>query len=150
MESIRWNGAPNPISIEIKGLKPGTSYEVQLLTNEGRSRYRGVGCHGGGHNWSRTNITSAGRLNEDEWDGTNSAGYVAQFVAPADGILNIEMAQDLGGDPPGGIDNNPILNAIVVHTTSRGEPALIIEEGVVGNQEFGGALGMGLYRECTY
>ena len=40
MESIRWNGAPNPISIEIKGLKPGTSYEVQLLTNEGRSRYR--------------------------------------------------------------------------------------------------------------
>ncbi|MGK0186101.1 MAG: hypothetical protein ACI9R3_001884 [Verrucomicrobiales bacterium] len=143
MESIRWEGAPNPITIEIEGLTPGTLYELQLLTNEGRgpTRYRV---------WDVTvedelvadNITSIGRLNEDEWDETNSAAYVAEFKAPDDGILNVEMAQDLGGDPSGGVDNNPILNAIVIHKVSAGVPALIIEDGIVGNQAFGGAMGM--------
>ncbi|MGK0188277.1 MAG: hypothetical protein ACI9R3_004069 [Verrucomicrobiales bacterium] len=142
MESIRWNGAPDPISIEIEGLTPGLAYQVQLLTNEGRgpTRYR-VWDIAVEDELVADNISSIGRLNEDEWDETNSAAYVAEFTAPADGILNIEMAQDIGGDPPGGVDNNPILNALVVSVVS-GEPALAIEEEVVGNQEFGGALGM--------
>ena len=40
MESIRWNGAPNPVSIEIEGLVPGVPYEIQLLFDEGRDRVR--------------------------------------------------------------------------------------------------------------
>ena len=40
--------------------------------------------------------------------------YTGEFPGPADGTLNIEMAQDLGGESPEG-DNNPILQGIIVH-----------------------------------
>ncbi|MGK0185398.1 MAG: hypothetical protein ACI9R3_001176 [Verrucomicrobiales bacterium] len=128
MESIRWEGAPNPITIEVEGLTPGTPYEVQLLTNEGRARYRV---------WDITvedelvadNISSVGRLNEDEWDETNSAGYRGVFNSSGAGTLSIVMAQDLGGDPTGGEDNNPILNAIVIHAASAPDP---LADGLVG------------------
>jgi hypothetical protein len=125
MESIRWNGAPNSIDIAIEGLDAGATYEVQLLFNEGRGPQRW-------RVWDimvqdelvADNIASIGRYLEDSWDNTNSAAYVGVFVASAEGTLNIEMAQDLGGEQfPGGTDNNPILNAIVVHSAGL-DPAL--------------------------
>ena len=75
------------------------------------------------------NISSIGRLNEDEWDETNSAAYRGVFTATAGGTLSIAMAQDLGGDPPGGEDNNPILNAIVIHAANTPDP---LADGLVG------------------
>jgi hypothetical protein len=130
MESIRWEGAPNPITIEVEGLAPGAPYEVQLLTNEGRgpTRYR-VWDIMVEEELVADNISSIGRLNEDEWDETNSAAYRGVFTATAGGTLSIAMAQDLGGDPPGGEDNNPILNAIVIHAANTPDP---LADGLVG------------------
>ena len=130
MESIRWEGAPNPVTIEVEGLVPGAAYEVQLLTNEGRgpTRYR-VWDIMVEEELVADNISSIGRLNEDEWDETNSAAYRGVFAATAGGTLSIVMAQDLGGDPFGGVDNNPILNAIVIHAAATPDP---LADGLVG------------------
>lgn len=37
---IRWQGAANPIMIDIAGLNPASPYEIQLLTNGGAGRNR--------------------------------------------------------------------------------------------------------------
>ena len=113
MMSIRWNGAPNPVSIEVEGLTAGTTYEVQLLFNEGRDRDRV---------WDVTvldelvvdNVSSNGNFPDDRYDFDTSAAFTTEFVAP-NGTVNIEMAQDLGGEPAEGDDNNPILQGIVIH-----------------------------------
>ena len=124
MQSIRWNGAPDPVSIDISGLNPGTSYEIQLLTNEGRTHPR---------HWDIAvedelvvdNYTSSGREAIGIWTANNGFAYVGEFDAPADGILNIVMQQQFGGIEPRGVDNNPILQGIIVHEAGPGTPLAI-------------------------
>ena len=124
MESIRWQLAPDPVTIDIAGLTPGTSYQIQLLTNEGGDRNR---------HWDITvedelvvdNYTSEGIELIDSWTANNSFAYVGEFEAPGDGILNIAMQQQLGGIEPRGADNNPIIQGIIIHQGTPGT-ALVI------------------------
>lgn len=126
MASIRWTAFPDPVSVDISGLNPGATYEIQLLTNEGRLR---------GRHWDIAvedelvvdNYTSAGREGLDIWTETNGFAYVGEFEAPADGILNILMQQQFGGIDPRGEDNNPILQAVIVHETGPGTPFMITD-----------------------
>ena len=54
------------------------------------------------------------------WNDQNSVAYTFEAMPSADGILNIEFQQDLGGNPAGGTDNNPILQAVILHSTGPG------------------------------
>lgn len=118
MRDIRWEAAPNPLTVDISGLDPGQDYEIQLLFNEGADRNR---------HWDIAvedrlvvdNITSEG-LTSQVWTSTNSAYYKAVFTAPEDGELNIVMRQHFGGRPQSGSDNNPILQGLIVHTMGEG------------------------------
>ena len=50
------------------------------------------------------------------WTPNNSFAYSVDVDSGDDGIINIVMQQQIGGDPPpGGTDNNPILQGIIVH-----------------------------------
>lgn len=121
MRDIRWEAAPNPLTVDITGLDAGQHYEIQLLFSEGADRNR---------HWDIAvedrlvvdNITSEG-LTEQVWTSTNSAYYKAVFEGPDDGELNIVMKQHIGGRPQSGSDNNPILQAVIVHTVDGVEPA---------------------------
>jgi len=124
MQSIRWNGAPDPVTVDISGLNPGATYEIQLLTNEGADRNR---------HWDIAvedelvvdNYTSEGREAINVWTPNNSFAYVGEFEAPADGILNIIMLHQFGGIEPRGTDNNPILQGIIVTEIGPGTPFAI-------------------------
>jgi len=113
MRDIRWNAAPNPITVDIMGLVPGTLYHVQLLFNEGADRGRqwDMGVDGVlvADNW-----TSEGA--DGVWTASNSFAYFGNFDPGADGTLNIVMQRDIGGQPFDGLDGNPTLQGIVVHT----------------------------------
>ncbi|YCM45244.1 hypothetical protein V2O64_04305 [Verrucomicrobiaceae bacterium 227] len=127
MQSIRWSPAPEPVSIDISGLNPGASYQIQLLTNEGNitnTRQWDIAVEG---ELVVDNYTSSGRESVDVWTPNNGFAYVAEFEAPADGILNILMQQHFGGIEPRGRDGNPILQGIIVHETGPGTPFAITE-----------------------
>ena len=101
MVGIRWTPFPNPVSVDISGLNPGATYEIQLLTNEGNVR---------GRHWDIgvedvlvvDNYTSMGAELVNTWTPNNSFAYVGEFEAPADGILNVVMQQQVGGIDPRG------------------------------------------------
>ena len=124
MQSIRWNPAPGPVTVDISGLNPGATYEIQLLSNEGGDRNR---------HWDIAvedelvvdNYTSEGRESIGIWTPNNSFAYVGEFEAPADGILNILMQQHIGGLDPRGADNNPILQGVIVTETGPDTPFVI-------------------------
>ncbi len=125
MESIRWNAAPDPVTIDISGLNPGAIYEVKLLTNEGRSvniRHWDIAVE---DELVVDNYTSSGRESIDAWTPNNGFAYVGEFEAPADGILNILMQQQFGGIDPRGTDNNPIVQAVIVTETGAATPLQI-------------------------
>ena len=119
MQDIRWNGAPDPITIDIAGLTPGNFYNVQLLFNEGGDRGRqfdiGVDDILVADNW-----TSEGE--DGVWTADNSFAYFGDFDPGADGILNIVMQRDIGGADFDGLDGNPTLQAVIVHSTVIPEP----------------------------
>ncbi|HIE64653.1 MAG TPA: hypothetical protein EYQ01_02335, partial [Nitrospira sp.] len=120
MRDIRWSAAPSPVTIDITGLNAGSIYNVQLLFNEGADRNRG---------WDIAvndelvvdNITSEG--GDGFWSPENSFVYSGNFSATDDGTLVIIMQNQLGGEPPVAADNNPILQGIVLNSTT---PATII------------------------
>ncbi|NRB44845.1 MAG: hypothetical protein HRU47_08545, partial [Verrucomicrobiales bacterium] len=120
MRDIRWSAAPSPLTIDIAGLNAGSIYNVQLLFNEGADRNRG---------WDITvndelvvdNITSEG--GDGFWTPENSFVYSGDFSATNDGTIAIIMQNQLGGEPPVNADNNPILQGIVINSTT---PATII------------------------
>ena len=124
MASIRWNGAPDSVTVDIAGLNPGAKYELKLLTNEGRLRLR---------NWDIAvedelvveNYTSSGKESLGAWTINNSFAYVGEFEAPADGILNVLMQQQIGGIEARPGDNNPILQGVIVTETGPGTPLAI-------------------------
>ena len=125
MESIRWNGAPEPVTIDISGLSPGATYEIKLLTNEGRAtnfRHWDIAVE---DELVVDNYTSSGRESVDAWTANNGFAYVGEFEAPADGTLNIVMQQQIGGIDPRGTDNNPIIQGVVVTEAGAAIPLRI-------------------------
>jgi hypothetical protein len=152
MQDIRWHGAPNPVTVEVTGLPPNTLIEVQLLTNEGADRNRrwdiGVGDFDDPDlvidDYTSEGISADSDVGEEGvWTPENSFVATIEATSSDTGDLVVVMRRHIGGqDPPGG-DNNPILQAVILHRAiPAGEPALIIEEEVAGNQAFEGALGM--------
>jgi hypothetical protein len=113
MQSIRWSLAPATVNVDITGLTPGSLYNVQLLFSEG------------GPNDRRFDIGVDGALVVDDFftTGTTPATgrvYSGDFDPGADGELNILLGQEpLPSDPNNtpftGADNNPILQAVVIH-----------------------------------
>jgi len=113
MQDIRWSAAPNPVTVDISGLTPGRTYELQMLFNEGRNT-----------NDRRWDIGIEGQLVVDDfssegvgvWNPSNSIAYTGEFtMAAGDTVLNVVMQQHIGGQNPMGPDNNPILQAVIVH-----------------------------------
>jgi hypothetical protein len=119
MRSIRWAsgaaaGVPNGggINITTTGLSSTSLYDVQLLFNESADNDR------------RFDIGVEGLLVADDfsseggdgmWTPGNSYSYRGQFSPGADGVLDIRLQADLGGDPFTGADGNPIIGAVIIH-----------------------------------
>jgi hypothetical protein len=124
MRDIRWSLAPGATTIDIGGLNSGALYDIQLLFNEGadRNRFWDIGVEG---ELVVDNISSEG--DDGTWTPNNSFAYQGQFDPGADGVLNIVMQQELGGDPPIPTDNNPILQAVIVHLAIPPTPFVITE-----------------------
>ena len=116
MRDIRWTPAPNPLTVDVSGLYPGGIYEVQLLTNEGADRNRrwDIGIEGMlvVDDYSSEGSTAAPA---GVWNANNSFYYRGEFEVSQDGELNVVMQQQIGGRPNPGGDNNPILQAMIVH-----------------------------------
>ena len=123
MEDIRWSAAPSSLTVDIEGLDPGAAVEVQMLFNEGGDRNRrwDIGVEG---ELAVDDFTSEGCRGDSGgvWSPENSFLYTFEAMPSADGILNIELQQDLGGEPSPGGDNNPILQGVIVHRAGAGVP----------------------------
>lgn len=114
MRDIRWEAAPSPLTVDVEGLSPGGLYEIQLLTNEGadRNRYWDIAVN---DEFVVDNYSSEGREGVGVWSPSNGFAYIGEFEARADGTLGIVMQQQIGGNPPIPTDNNPILQAFILH-----------------------------------
>ncbi len=121
MEDIRWSQAPNPLTMDVSGLDAGGLYEIQILVNEGadRDRHWDIGVN---DVLVVDDFTSEG-TNEDPdvYDSDNSFVYVGEFEASPDGELNVVMQQHIGGQDQMGADNNPILQAFIVHALNTSD-----------------------------
>ncbi len=115
MRDIRWEGAPNPITVTISGLQPGGYYHLQLLTNEGSGYDRRFDISVNDH-LAVDNYTSHGNSAVHSWSSSNSFAYTGEFAADPEGKFTIKLAQDLGGHGPvAGKDHNPILQGLILH-----------------------------------
>ncbi|NIP92888.1 MAG: hypothetical protein GWO24_05260, partial [Akkermansiaceae bacterium] len=128
MRDIRWSAAPNPLTVEIDGLAPNTPYEIQLLFNEGADRNRRWDIEVNGE-LVVDDFTSEG-LHTQSWNPGNSAYYRGEFASDPDGFIDIRLQQNIGGQPSPGGDNNPILQAVIVHI------AFVSEDGDDLNDPF--------------
>lgn len=114
MHDIRWElgSAGSSFTVDISGLTDGSLYNVQLLFGENNVNGNGV----------RTfDISVEGNLEEDNhsmFGSTPSLGYAftGNFDPGADGTISIVMDNDLGGAPNIAADQNPILQAVIVHS----------------------------------
>ncbi|YCM45241.1 PEP-CTERM sorting domain-containing protein [Verrucomicrobiaceae bacterium 227] len=114
MHDIRWSLNPANIAVDITGLTPGTLYNVQLLFSENGSasdRHWDIGVDG---------VLAVDDYNTNGTSASIGSVYSGNFDPGADGTLNILMGQEpLPGDPnntaAAGQDNNPILNAVIIH-----------------------------------
>ena len=120
MRSIRWAQGRNGVvdtgtqlHIDIAGLTDGVQYDIQLLFNEGvatNNRRFDIGVDG---TLVVDDFSSQG--GDGTWTASNSFAYRGVFDPGPDGTLNIVLDDDLGGDPFGGADGNPIIQAVIVH-----------------------------------
>ncbi len=111
MQDIRWSLAPDGTTVDVTGLNSGTIYDVQLLFNEGADRDRrwDIGVDG------VLVVDDMSSEGEGIWSPENSFAYQGRFDPGADGALNILLQQHIGGEDPMGLDNNPILQAVIIH-----------------------------------
>ncbi len=127
MEDIRWSAAPSPVTMDISGLDGGGLYELQILVNEGGDRDR---------HWDISvndvlvvdDFTSEGTNEGDDfYTGENTFVYSGEFEANNAGELNVIMQQHIGGQDQLGSDNNPILQALILHevNTSDDDPNVL-------------------------
>lgn len=116
MRDIRWMNAPSPVTVDVSGLYPGGLYEVQLVTNEGADRNRrwdnAVEDQLVVDDYSSEGSTAAPAQG---WAANNSFVYRGDFTVSEDGELNVAMQQQIGGRPAQPGDNNPVLQAMIVH-----------------------------------
>ena len=122
MRDIRWNGNPNPVTVDIEGLNSGTLYEIQLLTNEGadRARFWDISVNG---EFVVDNYSSEGAEGAGVWTPDNGFAYVISVPAQEDGTINVVMQANIDGRPRSdapGSDGNPILQGVIVQR--RGPP----------------------------
>lgn len=122
MRDIRWSVAPAPISLTISGLTPGRFYNLQLLTNEAGNADRRFDIAVNGV-LAVDNYTSSGHSAGRRWRADNSYAWSAEYVAPANGVLAVQLARQLGGNAYNGSDNNPILSAVIVHEVTAVQAA---------------------------
>jgi hypothetical protein len=114
MRDIRFSGSPNPVSIDVSGLTPGTTYDIQVLFNEGQNvndRRHDIGVDGA---LVVDNFSSHGGV-FGSWTPSNSFAYQGKFDPGADGALNIVLVRNIGGIGPQATDNNPVVQGIIVH-----------------------------------
>ena len=120
MRDIRWQGAPNPLTVDISGLTGGSTYNLKLLFNEGADRDRGWDIASSGE-LIVDNITSEG--GDGFWTSENSFMYSVDLEADGDGIISIEMRNNIGGEGQVNSDGNPILQGIIL--TSKQAKSII-------------------------
>jgi len=135
MRNIRWSLDPDPIDIKIEGLTAGETYEIQLLVNEGNAdrqlrpdRAFDIAVE---ETLVVDNFTSRGVEGITDWAADNSFAYTGEFTVPADGTLDIQLKDDLGGDPQfpmADIKGNPILQAIIVNTPAPDLPNIAVTD----------------------
>lgn len=122
MRDIRWAEAPAAVSVTVSGLTSGKVYNLQLLTNEASSHDRRYDIAVNSV-LAVDNCTSSGHSAGRRWRSDNSYAWTAEYVAPASGILTVQLARQLGGNAANGADNNPILSAVIVHEVNSVQAA---------------------------
>jgi len=130
MQDIRWEGAPNPLTIDVDGLVPGALYEIQLLFNEGADRNRG---------WDIAvndelvvdNISSEGIQDVNTWAPDIGAFYSGNFNALENGSINVEMRNNIGGQDQVSSDGNPILQGFILHLAVPAAPFEITDINLI-------------------
>ena len=130
MQDIRWEGAPNPLTVDVDGLVSGALYEIQLLFNEGADRNRG---------WDIAvndelvvdNISSEGIQDVDTWAPDLGAFYSGKFNALENGSINVEMRNNIGGQDQVSADGNPILQGFIVHLAVPAAPFEITDINLI-------------------
>ncbi|NIP91972.1 MAG: hypothetical protein GWO24_00215, partial [Akkermansiaceae bacterium] len=138
MASIRWNAAPNPVTVLVEGLNPNEDYHVQLLVNEGRRRVRSWDISVNDElvidNFSSEGLGGGPASGCSIYTGGNSFAYAGVFTASGDGILEIINQEQIGGDPPiAGTDHNPILQGVIIHRAAQPIPIALNVESADDN-----------------
>ncbi len=118
MRDIRWNGAPNPLTVDISGLVGGSNYNLKFLLNEGGDRDRGWDISGNDE-LIVDNFTSEG--GDGVWTPENSFVYSVNLEADVSGNISVSFQNDIGGEPQVSIDGNPILQGIILTSTAPSE-----------------------------
>ncbi len=122
MRDIRWANAPGTVDITISGLIANQSYHLQLLTNEGSTFDRRFDI-AVNERLVVDNYTSHGDSARHAWASNNSFAYTGVFRAQANGELHLRLGEDLGGRPPvASTDHNPIVQALVIHSSEGTSP----------------------------
>jgi hypothetical protein len=116
MQSIRWNGAPGTVQVNLDGLEVGQQYRLQLLFNEtGPARGFDVMLEGG----VIVNDLIPGVVQE----ASTTQGVVVTYDFRArDSQLNIMLNGNTALDP-GITDRNPILGGVTLEVIGTTVPA---------------------------
>ena len=119
MQSIRYNGAPGTVQVNLPGLTAGQRYKLQLLFAE-------QCCAGRGYD---IKLEGGMIVNEfipalvQEGAGNTSLGVVVSYEFLAkDDVLNIVLDGNTATDPAIN-DRNPILNGVTLESLSAAAPA---------------------------
>lgn len=118
MRDIRWNGAPNPITVDISGLVGGLDYNVKFLLNEGGDRDRGWDISANDE-LVVDNITSEG--GDGFWTPENSFVYSVDLEADVSGNITVVFQNDIGGEGQVAADGNPILQGVILTSNAISE-----------------------------
>ena len=118
MRDIRWNGAPNPITVDISGLVGGLDYNVKFLLNEGGGRDRGWDISANDE-LVVDNITSQG--GDGFWTPENSFVYSVDLEADVSGNITVVFQNDIGGEGQVAVDGNPILQGVILTSNAISE-----------------------------
>lgn len=120
MRSIRWNGAPGTVQVNLANLEPGRRYKLQLLFNEtGPARGYDVMVEGG----VIVNDLIPGLVQEGS---TNQAVVVAYEFQARDSVLNIVLNGNTA-TTEGISDRNPILGGVTLEDLGGAAPVASLE-----------------------
>ena len=119
MQSIRWSPAPGTLELLISGLNKNSIYQIQLLFADVRNdRHWDIGVQ---EKLLVDDWTSRGPTqNERTHEGNNGFAYSVNLSADENGEIKLKMGkdpfpQDPANSPPNGVDNKPLLNAVIIN-----------------------------------